>query len=385
MRFNWQTPIHLSRHNQDILYLGSNKLHRSLNRGDDWETISDDLTQGGRKGDVPYGTLTTIDESPLRFGLIYTGSDDGLVHVTRDGGFSWQQVSGNLPQDLWVSRVEASNHAEGRIYVTLNGYRWDNFEPYVYRSDDYGQSWTRLGEDLPLEPVNVIVEDPENEDVLYVGTDHGLYVSLDRGASFMLMDGGLPNAPVHDLKVQAVAKDLVVGTHGRSIYRADVEHIQQLTPEMQARPVFVFAIEPVTHRDFWGEISAPWREPSEPEITIPFFAGSTGTATLRVLAEDGSVLKTWTDEVERGLNYVDYNLAVDAAAAEPLNAQIEDEDAPRFEAADNEVTYLIPGTYTLEVSLEGETATEELTVEEPRRGGDSAEPRVEPGEAEEIK
>ena len=181
LRFNWQTPIHLSRHNQDVLYYGSNKLHRSFNRGDDWETLSGDLTRGGRRGDVPYGTLTSIDESPLRFGLIYTGSDDGLVHVSKDGGYTWTPIHDDDWGELWVSRVEASHHELDRVYVTLNGYRWDHFDAYVYRSDDQGSTWTRLQHGLPAEPVNVIVEDPANEDILYIGTDVGLYVSFDRG------------------------------------------------------------------------------------------------------------------------------------------------------------------------------------------------------------
>src|SRR5690606_33856966 len=122
LRFNWQTPIHLSVHNPDVLYLGSHKVHRSLDRGATCETLSDDLTEGGRPGDVPYGTLTSIDESPRRFGLLWAGSDDGLVHVSRDGGYSWQNVSAGLPGPYWVSRVEASHFEEGRAYVALNGY-----------------------------------------------------------------------------------------------------------------------------------------------------------------------------------------------------------------------------------------------------------------------
>ena len=126
-RFNWQTPILLSPHNQDILYLGGNKLMRSMNQGDDWQAISDDLTTGGKKGNVPYGTITTISESPFQFGLIYVGSDDGYVHITSDGGGSWWRISDSFPKELWVSRVEASQHKKERVYVTLNGYRWDDF------------------------------------------------------------------------------------------------------------------------------------------------------------------------------------------------------------------------------------------------------------------
>ena len=177
-RFNWQTPILLSPHNQDILYLGSNKLHRSMNQGDDWETISEDLTEGGEKGNVAYGTLTTISESPFKFGLLYTGSDDGLLHVSQDGGGSWNPISSTMPEDMWVSRVAASKHKKERVYVSLNGYRWDDFTTYIYKSDDYGKTWTSISGNISSSPVNVILEDPENENLLFVGTDNGLYVFL---------------------------------------------------------------------------------------------------------------------------------------------------------------------------------------------------------------
>lgn len=160
-RFNWQTPILLSSHNQDILYLGSNKLHRSLNKGNDWETLSDDLTQGGQKGNVAFGTLTTISESPLKFGLIYTGSDDGLVHLTQNGGSDWKLISNPLPQNRWISRVIASKHKKERVYLALNGYRQDDFTTYLYKSDDYGTTWQNISNNIPDSPVNTIVEDPE--------------------------------------------------------------------------------------------------------------------------------------------------------------------------------------------------------------------------------
>ncbi len=166
-RFNWQTPIHLSIHNQDILYLGANKLMRSMNQGDDWKAISDDLTNGGKVGNVSYGTLTSVSESPFQFGLIYTGSDDGLVHVTKNSGSSWTQISNSFPKDLWVSRVIASQHKKERVYVSLNGYRWDDFKTYIYVSEDYGNTWKSLNTNIPDSPVNVIKEDPENENLLY--------------------------------------------------------------------------------------------------------------------------------------------------------------------------------------------------------------------------
>jgi photosystem II stability/assembly factor-like uncharacterized protein len=356
LRFNWQTPIHLSAHNQDILYLGSQKLHRSLDRGETWEAISDDLTRGGEPGDVPYGTLTSIDESPLQFGRLVAGTDDGLIHVTADGGYSWTLVSDELPPYLWVSRVVASAHDEDRLYATLNGYRWDNFEAHVYRSDDFGATWERIGTDLPLEPVNVVVEDPENEHLLYVGTDHGLYASLDGGQSFMTMMGegteaGLPNAPVHDALVHPRDGDLVIGTHGRSIWVADVEPLQQLTPGT-IDSLRVFSIEPIPHSDRWGSRGWTWDEPERPEARIAYFAPVAGDVTVTVTEEDGTLVSATFDAAERGLNYLTYDLSYDP-----------DEVREDQERADDDRVYLQPGAYTVTLTLGDETVTETLAVE----------------------
>jgi len=225
-RFNWQTPILLSPHNQDILYLGGNKLMRSMNQGDDWQAISNDLTKGGKKGNVAYGTLTSISESPFQFGLLYTGSDDGLVHVTKNGGGNWLNISERFSKDLWVSRVIASKHKKERVYVTLNGYRWDDFTPYVYMSDNYGMSWKDISSNLPIGAVNVIKEDSKNENVLYLGTDNGVYVSLNKGGTWYPFSEGLPNVAFHDLVIQPEANDLVLGTHGRSVYVANISILQ---------------------------------------------------------------------------------------------------------------------------------------------------------------
>ena len=247
-RFNWQSPILLSSHNPDIVYFGSNHFHRSMNKADTMFTMTGDMSNGGKEGDVPYGTMTTISESPTRFGLIYTGTDDGNVQITKDGGYTWTQLNkpatvtpvkkgSKLPapdsrlmtQGLWVSRVLASQHKEGRVYVTLNGYRQDHFAPYVYMSDDYGMNWKQLGKDLPNEPVNVIREDPKNDSILYVGTDGGLYVSFDQGNSFMTWNGGLPKSvPIHDIAIQVRDNEIILGTHGRSLYVSKLDGVQKL-------------------------------------------------------------------------------------------------------------------------------------------------------------
>ncbi len=224
LRYNWQTPIMLSRHNQDIFYMATNRLYRSLNRGEKMQALSADLTNGKKSGDVPFGTSTTISESPLRFGMLYIGTDDGNVQLSKDGGYTWTLVNKGLPKGLYVSRVVASQYAEGRVYATLNAYRNDNFNPYLYVSEDYGNTWSPLGTDLPAEPLNVVREDPKNENILYLGSDQGLYVSFNRGKSFMTL-GNLPRVPVHDIAIQKTAGEIVIGTHGRSVYIASLEDI----------------------------------------------------------------------------------------------------------------------------------------------------------------
>ncbi|MEZ4698944.1 MAG: glycosyl hydrolase [Rhodothermales bacterium] len=365
LRFNWQTPILLSRHNQDILYMGSNKLHRSLNQGDDWTTISGDLTLGGKPGDVPYGTLTTIDESPLQFGLLYTGSDDGLVYRSPDGGVTWTRISDGLPQGLWVSRVEASHHDKNRVYVSLNGYRYDDFTPYVYRSDDAGATWRRLGSALPAEAVNVVLEDAVNPDLLYVGTDHSLYVSLDGGATFMAMNRGIPHAPVHDLAVQEREQELVVGTHGRSLYVGSLAHIRQLREPLLEEEVHLFAVEGVTASDRWGQSFSMWSEPSEPEIRLGYYSREAGPATIRILGEADEELAVLRDEAEAGLNYPVYDASIAPETVERWAREAPSEGEERPTASDNGKTYLPAGTYTVEVARAGATARGSLKIAAP--------------------
>ena len=228
VRYNWQSPILLSRHNQDVFYFGSNKFHRSMSKGDSLVTLSTDLTTNPAQGDVPFGTTTTISESPIRFGLIYVGTDDGNVQVSKDGGNSFSLISQKLPKGLYVSRVIASKYNVARVYVTLNGYRNDHFNAYVYQSDDYGTTWKQIMKDLPSEPVNVIKEDAVAEQVLYVGTDGGLYVSLDGGNSSMAWTKGLPaSVPVHDLEIHPRDHEIILGTHGRSLYVGKLDALRK--------------------------------------------------------------------------------------------------------------------------------------------------------------
>jgi len=345
-RFNWQTPILLSPHNQDILYFGSNHLHRSLNKGDEWETISPDLTHGGKKGNVAFSTLSTISESEFAFGLLYVGTDDGRIQISKNAGGSWEDVSTNLPQNQWVSRVQASTHKKERVYAALNGYRWDDFTPYVYMSDDYGKTWKDIGSQLPISPVNVIVEDPHNEDLLFVGTDNGVYVSFDRGTNWDLFQNGIPEVAIHDLVIQADAKHLLVGTHGRSIYKADIAKLEKMTPEIFSRPLYVFGVDNIKHSSRWGNSFSSWRNPNTPGLDVTFYTQNSGPYSFRVKSSNGVVVSETQMDADKGLNIISYDVAFSKAGKMAYRKKVKKD----LKAASNGKTYLPKGDYTIVIS-----------------------------------
>jgi len=343
-RWNWETPIYLSRHNQDILYMGSNKFHRSLDQGNNFETLSGDLTNGGIKGNVSYGTLTTIIESSIRYGLIYVGSDDGLIHVSKDGGFSWKNISGSLPEKMWVSGIYPSNFHQNRVYVSLNGYRWDNFDAMIYVSDDYGINWSKIGHNLPKEPINVIIEDLENEKLVYVGTDHGVYASLDYGNKFFAFSSGLSNSPVHDLVVHPRERDLVVGTHGRSIYIAGIKHLQMLNEKILIKNLHFFKVDKVKFNPRWG--SRGWGSNYLiPNLELVFYAKSGGKTEI-IIYKDDEMQKSIDLDANKGLNFINYDLSV---------------DTKKKSTTDNGITYLKKGDYRIEI-IQGENSSEEKLI-----------------------
>ena len=355
-RFNWQTPILLSEHNQDILYYGGNKLMRSMNKGDDWVAISDDLTNGGKKGNVAYGTLTTIAESPSQFGLLYTGSDDGLVYVTKNGGANWTNISNGLPKDLWVSRVVASAHKKERVYVALNGYRWDDFTPYLYVSDNYGATWKPIANGIPTSSINVIKEDPTNEAILYLGTDNGLYVSLDQGATWEAFSKGLPSVAIHDLVIQKAANDLVVGTHGRSIYKTNLSAVQQLN-EIKNKAFYALAIPSVKASGYWGNSWSKWLQPYEPNHTLTLYTKTPGNTKVSIM-KDKSTLNEFSFEADAGLNFVSYDLTLTEKGKKELEKTTSE---VTIEKKKNGKYYLPKGTYTV-VFKQGKESTKQTLV-----------------------
>ena len=345
-RFNWQTPIHLSRHNQDILYLGGNKLHRSLNQGDTWEAISDDLTTGGKKGNVAYGTLTTISESPFQFGLLYVGSDDGYVHLSKNGGGSWERVSNSFPKELWVSRVIASKHKKERVYVTLNGYRSDDFTVYIYVSNDYGKTWENISNNIPTSPVNVIREDSENPDLLYVGTDNGAYASFNQGKEWSPFQKGLPNVAIHDLVIQPTAKHLILGTHGRSLYKATIASLQSMTSEIIAKESHIFSISNIKKDRRWGNSWGRWSSPFIPKISIPYYLNSSKKVTINIYKDELLVASIVKDS-DKGFNEASFDLSFSEKGRKAYLKKVKDQS---LKAAKNGTYFLPKGVYTVKIA-----------------------------------
>ena len=345
-RFNWQTPILLSPHNQDILYLGGNKLMRSMNQGETFTAISQDLTNGGKKGNVAYGTLTTISESPFKFGVIYTGSDDGLIYITKNAGETWKNISTNLPKTLWVSRVIASQHKKERVYATLNGYRFDDFKAYVYMSDDYGNTWKPIASNLPTSAINVIKEDTENESILYLGTDNGAYISFNNGDYWEVFSKGIPNVAVHDMVIQPEAKHLLLGTHGRSIYQTDIAPLQQISDAMRSKNTTLFKTNNINYSTRWGSAWSKWFEPYEPKLDLTYFSNISEEKTITVYSEKGAVLNQIKVNSDQGYNYTSYDLTLTTKGRKAL---LKENSSIDINPAKNGKYYIPKGVYTIEI------------------------------------
>lgn len=235
-RYNWCAPMLLSPNNSNTLYLGANHLLRSPDRGDRWEEISPDLTRGEPGPSRDFGhTISTIAESPMRAGLLYVGTDDGRVHVSRNAGANWTDVSANIPkvpETRWITRLECSHFDEGTAYLSLSRHRHDDRRPYVFRTTDFGASWTSVSGNLPAEgPVHVVRESPRNRDLLFAGSEFGLFVSLDRGRSWHAFRRGPPAVAVHDLVIHPRERELVIATHGRGAHVLDIAALEEVTAE----------------------------------------------------------------------------------------------------------------------------------------------------------
>ena len=354
-RWNWQTPIHLSVHHPDVFYMGSQYFHRSLDRGESFETMSSDLTKGLKSGNVPYGTITTISESPLQFGLIITGSDDGIVSLTNNMGYDWKDISEGLPKDLWVSRVVASNHNTDKIFVALNGYRNDDFEPYLYVSNDQGDSYKKIGWAVS-EPINVVLEDPVDSNLVFVGTDDGLYISKDGGLEFYKANNpDFPVVPVHDLVIAEKAENLVIGTHGRSIYTADISFLRTIDDSDQMSTRWDCE-EEIKFSEYWGTKRWDWTYSKGPMLNLWMYIPTSLEAKLSLL-QDGKALKKWDLGNVDGFGYESLELEIDPEMY-PVSKK-----NPLPEESENGKIYLPVGEYTLELELSsGELLEKTLTI-----------------------
>jgi len=320
LRYNWIAPLAMSPHNPQILYTGAQVLFRSLNRGDTWEEISPDLTTNDPEKiglNVPYCTITTIAESPLRAGVIWVGTDDGRVQLTQNHGGTWTNltpalVAAGARDDRWVSRVFASPHDPATAFVAKNGFRNDDFVPYLYRTTDYGRSWTAIASNLPSAPINVVVQDRKSSNLLIVGNDIGVFVSIDGGGHWSQLKANLPTVAVHDLTIHPRENDLVLGTYGRAFWTGDITPLQELSAELLGRNAHLFDVEPRARYGFSTQgmnyhlFGDKYIEvPNEPEaLVVNYFlkADASAPARVTVTTPGGLTVRQLEAPARRGLN-----------------------------------------------------------------------------------
>jgi photosystem II stability/assembly factor-like uncharacterized protein len=342
LRFNWSTPIELSPWSSKTVYVGSNKLFRSSNRGDNWDAISPDLTTNDpekmkagdlsvspeRTGAENYCTIISISESPRRQGLIYVGTDDGLVQKTEDAGKTWVNLTANIPgvpANTWCSRVIASKWVDGRVYALFDGHRSNDFKPYAFVSEDFGKTWNSLAAGLPdFDCLYVIREGEKNQDLLYLGSEKSLRFSLDRGATWTRFRQNFPTVAVHDLKVHPRELDLIIATHGRSLWTLDVSALEGMSKGTLSQDVAIFKPQNVY---FLGRGAGNWfggdgvftSGNSQPGTKITYYLKQpvSGEVTLTV-GDAGDISTTDLETTNKaGLNIVSWNGRIDGRNVAP--------------------------------------------------------------------
>ncbi len=392
LRFNWNTAMHLSQINPGTLYYGSQYLHRSTDRGESWETISPDLTtdDDDRQRQLQSGGLTidnstaennasiyTISESPLDGNVIWVGTDDGYVQLTRNGGESWSNVTGNipdLPEGTWISRMEASPHDAGTAFMTADGHRTGDMSVYVYMTTDFGQTWQNLSSDSIEGYAWVIRQDLVNPALLFVGTEFGLYVSLDSGQNWARFQENLPKVAVHDIAIHPRDNDLILGTHGRGIYIIDdITPMRALTAEIIDTDVAMLPSQPGVMvsggalQSFGGSDEFLAANPPEAVMISYYLKKRHLFGDLKINIYDGNneLITTLPGEKRRGINRVPWQMRL---------------KPPKFPAS----TSLVPGftgprlpegTYRVELIKGRETLEGDITLVADPRSPHSAEDR----------
>jgi photosystem II stability/assembly factor-like uncharacterized protein len=386
-RFNWNSPIHLSPHNPDILYLGGNFLFKSTDRGNSWEKISPDLSSndpgkiidsGGpispdNTGAEVHCTIYTICESPVKTGIIWTGTDDGNLWVTRDNGKNWANVTKNikeLPPSSWVSRVEASHFAEGTVFVTFDRHRWDDYAPYVYKSDNFGATWVSLRNNLPKTGyLHVIREDINNPQLLYLGSGFGLFFSFNGGKQWIPYKKEFPTIAVRDIGVHPREKDLIVGTHGRGVWiMDDIAPLQQLNAEVLNKGVHLFAMRPATIY-FERKGTEYYAKPVFSAPNPPFGAaisyylkektGKDQAVHLYIYDQTDKKIRTLAGTGEKGLNRVYWDLRAEPPFKE-LPPMLKG-DAVRWFGIPKG-PFVLPGTYKVALEYQEQKLEKEILV-----------------------
>jgi photosystem II stability/assembly factor-like uncharacterized protein len=383
-RFNWNTPFLLSPHNPSIIWLGGNRLFKSYNRGDTW-VASEDLTKRidrntvalmGVPGDraqlskndgvVSYSTIIAISESPIMPGIVWAGTDDGNVQVSRDAGATFTEVGRALPglppnHQYWISRIDASHFDPATAYVSVDGHRSDDLKPYLFVTRDYGTSWQSLVNNLPaFGNIQVVREDPKNRNLLYVGTEFGLYISIDGGRQWQKFMNNLPTARVDDILVHPRDGDLIVATHARSIWIADdVTPLQQL-PAATSQEVALFDVRPAVAwlpdrqrgQQTGGQRMFVGQNP-ERGTTISYYLKSAAAGDVKLTITDatGRTIRTFDGGKDQGIHRVHWNLLPSAPAGRGARG-----------GGRGAGTTVDPGTYIVTLTANGTTITKPRTV-----------------------
>ncbi len=383
-RFNWNTPFVLSPHNPSIVWLGGNRLFKSYNRGETW-IASADLTKNierntvalmGEPGDrtqlskndgvVSYSTIISVSESPVLPGIVWAGTDDGNVQVSRDGGATFTEVGKAMPglpanHQYWISRIDASHFDAGTAYVSVDGHRSDDLKPYLFATRDYGKTWTSIASNLPVwGNIQVVREDPKNKDLLYVGTEFGLYVSLDGGKQWQRFMNNLPTARVDDILVHPRDNDLIVATHARGIWITDnISPLQQMASIagqeavlFDVRPAVAYLSDRQRGQQTGGQKSFTGENPPR-GATIDYFLESAPSGEVKITIADatGRTIRTIDGSRDAGLNRVNWNLT-----PQPLGGRGQGGGGRGGGAA------VDPGTYIATLTVNGKTMTKPVTV-----------------------
>lgn len=384
-RINWTAPLALSSHDSNTAYAGSQYVHRTTDGGQTWSVISPDLTTNdkNKQGPLPglqpdnqdvYCVLFAIAESPIARGVIWVGSNDGLVHVTRDAGKNWVNVTAglaNLPPDGTITSIEPSRYAEGAAYVTVDRHRSNDSSAYIFRTDDYGKTWKAIGSGIPktqFSYARVVREDPKRKGLLYVGTENGIWMTMDEGAAWLPLQNNLPHAPVSWITIQPDFNDLVVSTFGRGFWILDdLSPIQQLTLEVLRSPHHLF-----TPRSAYllrpgpalvgSNLAADFDTPSDagrnppPGAAISYYlqAPATGDVSISIVDRAGASIRTLKGTTAAGINRVWWDLYSEPPATTTRGLPFGPMNRP---------TPLVPaGDYTVKLSVDGREYTTTLTL-----------------------